>query len=105
MGVEKGGTGVEGWSIPNLIKTRRGLNFWLTPCLRSQNEFALPQVRTESCGKGTLRYLGPLIWNIIPSEIKNLSSLNEFKKQIRQWRPLACPCRLCRNYIPHVGFI
>ena len=23
--------------------------------LRSQNELALPQVRTESCGKGTLR--------------------------------------------------
>ena len=52
--------------------------------LHSQNEFALPQVRTESCGKGASRYLGPLIWNIIPSEIKNLSSLKEFKKQIRQ---------------------
>ena len=49
----------------------------------SQNYFALPQVRTESCGKGALQYLGPLIWNIIPSEIKNLPSLNEFKDQIR----------------------
>ena len=73
--------------------------------LRSQNYFALPRVRTESCGKGALRYLGPLIWNIIPSEIKNVSSLNKFKKQIRQWRPLECPCRLCKNYIPDVGFI
>ena len=73
--------------------------------LRSQNYFALPRVRTESCGKGVLRYLGPLIWNIIPSEIKNVSSLNKFKKQIRQCRPLECPCRLCKNYIPDVGFI
>ena len=73
--------------------------------LRSQNYFALPRVRTESCGKGALRYLGPLIWNIIPSEIKNVSSLNKFKKQIRQWRPLECPCRLCKNYIPDVGFL
>ena len=73
--------------------------------LHSQNDFVLPQVRTEFCGKGTLRYLGPLIWNIIPSEIKNVSSLNEFKKQIRKWRTLDCPCRLCKKYIPHVGFI
>ena len=81
------------------LRNNRGI------CLRSQNDFALPQVRTESCGKGALRYLGPLIWNIIPSEIKNLPSLNEFKKQIRKWRPLDCPCRLCKNYIPQVGFI
>ena len=73
--------------------------------LRSQNYFALPRVRTESCGKGALRSLGPLIWNIIPAEIKNVSSLNKFKKQIRQWRPLERPCRLCKNYIDYVGFI
>ena len=81
------------------LRNNRGI------CLRSQNDFALPQVKTESCEKGALRYLGPLIWNIIPSEIKNLPSLNEFKKQIRKLRPLDCPCRLCKNYIPQVGFI
>ena len=26
-------------------------------------------------------------------------------EQIRKWRPLDCPCRLCKNYIPQVGFI
>ena len=33
------------------------------------------------CGKGALRYLGPLIWNIIPSEIKNVSSLKSLKNR------------------------
>ena len=100
---------IELYKVVNVLTTNVFSNIFLRNnqgvSLRSQNEFALPQVRTESCGKGALRYLAPLIWNIIPSEIKNLSSLNEFKKQIRQWRPLACPCRLCKNYIPHVGFI
>ena len=73
--------------------------------LRSQNDFSLPRVRTESYGKGTLRYLGPLIWDIIPSEIKNLPSLIEFKKRVRQWIPSDCPCRLCKKYIPQLGFI
>ena len=100
---------IELYKVANGLSTKQFSNIFLRNnrgvSLRSQNDFALPQVMTESCGKGTLRYLGPLIWNIIPSKIKNLSLLNDFKKQIRQWKPLDCPCRLCKNYIPHLGFI
>ena len=55
------------------------------PCLRSQNEFFRPQVRTVYKGENSLKVFGPIIWNIIPNEIKNTDSLDNFKKLIRKW--------------------
>ena len=74
--------------------------------LRSQSTFynyANPQ--SVRYGTETLRHLGPKIWNIIPSDIKNSPSLAIFKQRIKGWIPENCPCRLCRNYIAGVGFI
>ena len=46
--------------------------------------------------------LGTEIWELVPSDMKNLSSLTAFKKVIKQWKPHAC---LCRTYIYQVGFV
>ena len=73
--------------------------------LRSQTDFKIPRVRTELFGKSTLRYLGPVIWNTVPLEIKQVNSLNNFKKSIRKWKPIDCPCRLCKTYVADVGFL
>ena len=40
--------------------------------------YYVPRPRTESA-KGSLHYRGSVVWNEIPSEIRNLSSLNVFK--------------------------
>ena len=64
-----------------------------------------PQVRTIYKGENSLKVFGPIIWNIIPNEIKNTDSLDNLKKLIRKWKPTNCPCRLCKNYIPKVGFV
>ena len=61
--------------------------------------------RSTRYGLETLRHIGPRIWNMIPSEIKDLSTLEKFKSEIKQWTPSECPCRLCRTYIPNLGFI
>ena len=73
--------------------------------LRSQCDFEIPSVSTESYGKNSLRYLGPIIWNSIPIRIRSIETLTEFKKEIRKWKIENCPCRLCRNYIGNVGFL
>ena len=41
---------------------------------------------------------------VVPNAIKSSKSLEVFKSKIRQWEP-DCPCRLCKNYLQHVGFI
>ena len=49
-------------------------------------------------GTENTKFLGPKIWEILPHEIKQLESFNEFKKAIKQWKPTSCPCRLCMVY-------
>ena len=50
-------------------------------------------------GTETISFLGPEIWELIPTEIKKLFSLNGFKKAIKKWKPVNYPCRLCKTYI------
>ena len=73
--------------------------------LRSQPDFVVPQVKSVYKRSNSLRYFRPVIWNLIPKEIKNCDTLASFVSKIRQWRPNACPCRICKNFIPNVGFI
>ena len=58
-----------------------------------------------SSGLETLRHLGPRIWNIIPLEIRESESLSLFKGKIKKWTPVNCPCRLCKTFIPMLGFL
>ena len=57
-------------------------------------------------GLETLRSLGPKVWNMIPNELKDETiSLSVFKNKIKKWTPSSCPCRLCKDFIPYLGFI
>ena len=38
-------------------------------------------------------------------EMKQKSSLFAFKREIKQWLPNNCPCRICKNYLPNIAFI
>ena len=53
----------------------------------------------------SLSHLGPNIWSLLHDDLKNIKSLNAFKINIRQWRPANCPCKLCKVYLPGVGYI
>ena len=62
-------------------------------------------VNTVLYGTETISFLGPKIWSIIPTDMKNATSFFEFKRKIRKWKPVACPCRLCKLYIAGVDFV
>ena len=73
---------------------------------RSQSRFYnSSNPRTTSYGLETLRCLGPKIWDMIPFNIKTAKSLPNFKINIRNWKPENCPCRLCANFVPNLGYI
>ena len=61
----------------------------------------------NSVGHGTesVSFLAPKIWDILPKEIKDSKTLNIFKTKIKKWVPREWPCRLCKTYVPQVGFI
>ena len=73
--------------------------------LRHSSFFSIPYVKTVYHGSESLSNLGPRIWDLVPSTLKELDDVNSFKTQIKKWQPENCPCRLCKTYIPHVGFI
>ena len=55
-------------------------------------------------GKETIRYRGPLTWDLVPEDIKQSGSLSIFKDKIKMWKPLGCTCRLCKSYIQGIGY-
>ena len=74
--------------------------------LRYQSEFYnYDNPRSVCNGLQTLRSFGPKIWNILPDDIKNSENINSFKRQIKTWIPLNCPCKLCKRFLPGVGYI
>ena len=56
-------------------------------------------------GTESTSYLGPKIWEQIPAEIKNKDSLDGFKKEIKKWKPTECPYRICKTFVPNLGFV
>ena len=73
--------------------------------LRSGDTLIRRNVHSVHYGMETISTLGPKIWNLLPSDIKNSISLSSFKSKIRNWTTDKCPCRLCKRYIQNLGFI
>ena len=73
--------------------------------MRSQTDFEIPRVNSVNNGLETLRFLGPKVWDLVPTSIKNASSLSIFKNKIKNWTPGNCPCRLCKDYVQGVGYL
>ena len=68
-------------------------------------KWLLPKTRTVNYGIETLRFRGPVLWNLIPDDIKASKSLESFKCNIENWKPQGCNCRLCKEFIPNLGYI
>ena len=67
--------------------------------------FSRPLVKSVYKGTESLSFLGPKIWDILPDTSKDLPNLNSFKVALKKWRPVNCPCRICKVYIANVGFV
>ena len=72
--------------------------------IRNAAEFKTSNIRTVYNGTETISFRGPKTWSLLPKEIKNSTSLSEFKNKIKHWKPEGCMCRLCKVYIYNVGF-
>ena len=73
--------------------------------LRKDKILISRNVKTVYYGTESISYLAPKIWEIIPNNIKNCENLNSFKSKIKSWIPHECPCRICKIYLPNLGFI
>ena len=62
-------------------------------------------IKTVYYGTETISHLPPKIWEQVPEDIKDSSSLDIFKRKIKSWIPNSCPCKICKLYIPDIGHV
>ena len=72
---------------------------------RKEKVWETGNVRTTLYGTETISYRGPQIWKYMPNDIKNSKTLTEFKNKIKIWKPADCTCRLCKKFIPSLGYL
>ena len=70
---------------------------------RNKRKFHSRSIKSVTFGTETLSHLASKIWELVPVEIKNVFA--SFKRAIKKWEPINCPCRLCQTYVFQVGFV
>ena len=73
--------------------------------LCSQSDFGVPGINTVFYGANSIRYFGSVIWNSFSNDLRNIGDFDLFKTTIQRWKPVDCPCSLCKNYLDGLGFI
>ena len=53
-------------------------------------------------GQGSISYLGPSMWQLVPYEFKDLNTASAFKTTIKNWKSNNCSYRLRKTYIGNV---
>ena len=73
--------------------------------LRKKKDFFRPNINTTKYGERSLENFGNIMWNLLPNTIKELNTLDEFKAEVKKWKPKKCPCYLCKTYLAGVGIV
>ena len=63
--------------------------------VRNFQEFERERKRTVYFGLETISYRSPQLWSPLPEHMRQLNSIDQFKRSVRQWVCNTCPCRFC----------
>ena len=67
-------------------------------------EFQISRVKTVWNTSNLIKYFGPIIWDLVLSELKYARLLENSKTEIRKRKPKKYPCRICKTFIQNIGF-
>ena len=67
--------------------------------------FSKRNIKTVRYGLQNMSYMGPRMWDLVPKEMKQVTTLNEFKAKIKIWKLESSLYRLSRACLPQIGFI
>ena len=62
-------------------------------------------VRTCKFGFETVSTIEAILWNELPTELKNAENFKDFKQKIKLWIPNDYPYKICRKLIKKLGNI
>ena len=72
--------------------------------IRKFQEMRQQKVRTVRYGRETALYHAPQLWSYVPTNLKSLPNVNQFKSKTKPWECNECPCKLCRTYQRNIGY-
>ena len=73
---------------------------------RSKALFHRQHVNKVYKGEYSIRSFGSIVWDtMVPVNLKKITKLADFKNEISKWIPNNCPCRLCKDFDPDLGFV
>ena len=73
--------------------------------LRNELRFKSRNIRAVRYGIKTDAFVGCRIWRYMPNELKESTSLNEFRPKKKNWMPENCPRKLCKIYSQRIGYL
>ena len=80
------------WLLPFSVKFFQNEVFSLSVYKRTISvQFSVPNIKSTFYGTESFSYQRPKIQNLVPKELKELSSLSPFKKEIEKWKRQNCP--------------
>ena len=59
----------------------------------------IPPIQSTEYGINSLIFRGSMLWNTVPSNIKQSKSISCIKKNIKSWLGDLCGCSICRDYL------
>ena len=72
---------------------------------RNAHAFSSRNIKTGRYRLQTISDMAPKIWDLAPKEMKQVTTLREFKAKIKISKSENRPCRLCKTYLPQIGLI
>ena len=90
--------------IPGLSPAIMGDVFKINRTLPYNLDFSSRVRKRIKYGRETISFLAPKVWALVSKKMKQCSCLKAFKSKISK-RKSDCPCRLCKTYFQHVGFL
>ena len=73
--------------------------------IRNFQEFETERKRAVYFRLETISYRSPHLWSLLPEHVRQLNSIDQFKRNVRQWVCNTCPSRLCKVYLQNVKFL
>ena len=73
------------------------------PILRKPKDFMKRNIETQKYGERQLNFFGTNLWRKLPEKIRMSNTLEDFKREIKNWKPEKCFCYLCKNFIQDLG--
>ena len=72
---------------------------------RNAPAFYSRNIKTGRYRLQIISYMATKNWDLAPKEMKQVTTLKEFKAKIKISKLENRPCRLCKTYLPQIGLI